>query len=135
MLSLSAYLAESPHETDSVVNIAVYFPQHKPEVQWQPRIPDIVNAVKSGKLKPRRMRIALKSLVPTQNTVSQTKVLTQADLPAWGSRPLVCVERGKNILLDGHHRACAEVVAGEASADCDVLTSQQIDAWAMKAAA
>ena len=126
--SFAAFLKESPHETNGPVSVAVYFPK-SPDVSLQPLIPDIVTAVKSGVIKVRKQRITLKTLIPTQHTVSRPKILAKME-QAKSTLPLVLLDKGgKSRLLDGHHRACADIEKGLEQGDVDTLTAAQLANW------
>lgn len=128
MKRFQQFVAESPHETEAPVSVGQFFPL-APSLSIQPLIPDIKSAVVNGTLKTRVMTLSLKTLIPTQRTVSLPKVKTSADRWVNSTLPLVLLDRGKNMLLDGHHRACAAVFLGKTQDTFATITSSQLADW------
>jgi hypothetical protein len=128
MKRFQQFVAESPNETEGLISVGKFFPL-APSLSIQPLIPDIKNAVASGALKTRVMSLSLKTLIPTQRSVSMPKVKTSADRWVNSTLPLVLLDRGKNILLDGHHRACAAVFLDKTQDTFATITASQLADW------
>lgn len=128
MKRFQQFIKESPNETDDPVSVGQFF-SLPPSLTIQPLIPDIKNAVVNGTLKTRVMSLSLKTLIPTQRTVSLPKVKTSAERWVNSSLPIVLLDRGKNILLDGHHRVCAHLFLGKKQETFNTITAAQVADW------
>jgi hypothetical protein len=112
MLRFLSFLHESPHETTGPVSVAAYL--RKPaDPSWQAHIPAIQSAIAAGSLVPRVAQVAIADLTPSQETVSLPKIQQLADgSMSRPTLPLVLVPQ--YIVLDGHHRLCADAQSGAA---------------------
>jgi hypothetical protein len=124
VLSFQQYIRETPYETDTPVSIHAFLAQ-TPHPELAARAVRIAAAVKAGDISvlPER-EIRLNALIPTQATVSHTKVLRYVDSALVDERSPLVVSIGHDnyLLLDGHHRVCSAALRGLHAVQCRPIT-------------
>lgn len=141
MKTFRQFLIESPYETDAPVPVTRYLPNaptsaYRHVTHDQALIGDIKDALNDDDLSAHTATVPLSSILPTQDRVSATKVEHKAAKlrEREGSRtnPLVIPQRGRYVLIDGHHRVCALALLKRASVTVDVLNASDLDSWLLR---
>lgn len=104
------FLNESPNETEAVVPVSVYL--HTPALLDRPI--DMLRLGVAANLYVSFVEtVELASLIPTQKTVNNLKVMQYGKDALHDDRlPLVCRHGEGYYIVDGHHRICGAIVQG-----------------------
>jgi hypothetical protein len=113
------FLRESPHETESVVPVAVYL--HQPVDLTRP-VAALYAEVCAGRACDEQT-VGVARLVPTQVAVNQRKVVAFSLHPGSVLPVVAPLEDGRYYLVDGHHHVCGAVLAGQTSVRVRVMRS------------
>ena len=129
MKRFTQYIKESPHETDNPVPVANYFSLPYDET-WQELAWPITQAVRAGELIATRQDTPIATIIPTQATVSLTKVQKYSATGTVDLEPGLGLHTESGFyLLDGHHRVAADALQGLVQTPIRVLSIQQINDW------
>src|ERR1043166_5765901 len=106
MVGFRTFLRESPHEAENRVPVAVYFSN--------PIAPNTLAHPENIPVK-RTRQIPVSRLFPTQRFIDQQKVMGFVTGSLVSDGVLRAMRVGVSdyfVLVDGHHRACAEIARG-----------------------
>ncbi len=124
VLRFGTFLAEKMNEKTAAGTVKEFW-DSKPVTKFQKDITAILDALKAGKLHPTQKEYDLKSLIPTQLVVNMKKVANKLDEPDDPEHPMVVMkDDNKNYLIDGHHRAVANMLRGKYRATCTRITAE-----------
>ena len=103
--SVDAFLSKAEHNTGDVFS-------HKPEVKMQDKLH---NAMYSGGTKSVNSDVSMdiSSMVPTQNKVWSSHLKQYTKPSKFDDNPIVATYKGKNYVIDGHHRIVGAKLQGQ----------------------
>lgn len=124
MKSFQQYMRESPTETEGVVPIKLYLFRDLDNALSPEDVQDILAQVRSQQVKLHKdITVPIASLIPTQPTVSQPKVIAWSLMPFLAGIPTVMMGEHGFYIIDGHHRICGAVVRQETVIRVNVVQS------------
>ena len=102
---IDSFLSKAEHNTGDVFS-------HKPEVKMQDKLH---NAMYSGgtKLVNSDVSMDISSMVPTQNKVWSSHLKQYTKPSKFDDTPIVATYKGKNYVIDGHHRIVGAKLQGK----------------------